>query len=399
MATLPVEIWEQILDCLKYDSDALMNCLLVCRVFNRKSKEYLPTVIYLDGRKEIAQAAMQRGRWKGPREVSIRGSEVEERKPIPHLGAFAMMARKWTRVRKLEIWHAEWRAADVHLHIFLDLSLWDSITHLALGNIVFPTVSTFGHLICALANLRRLQCGGLAFSEHHFDIGTFRKRTPSMKLSRLDLYDSSSLIDIVNFFAVTEAGANINTLLLGDDWNCAGVENIQDLGIQHLLQVTGTSLHELQLGVILAPEQRPSVRGSGIEYQETYLDFGHNPGIKKLHLMCQVKAEDADFGWVARSLSRITSHGVLWVDLYFNLQTIHSSRQINAIMTRLHHDCLSRIDAVFSLPAFVRLEKVHFELWISKTCRHVIDHTTWLEITASALPLLERRGILSATVL
>lgn len=207
---LPIEIWDQIIDLLRYDLDALIACGQVSRTWRWRCRKHVQLEKYTGGvvtfreRNEVAQIGkMTFTKWR-VRSLHIRGGEDGERKPIRHLATWAtVFSGRWTG-NKLTIENAEWRMRDMRPDTFLDLTTFTSITFLYLHHVTFPNIATFGRLLYALPKLAELQCSGLRWSTHGFDQATFPRRgEPKLGLRFIKLEDSTPLDGIAEFFAMS----------------------------------------------------------------------------------------------------------------------------------------------------------------------------------------------------
>ncbi|EED85494.1 predicted protein [Postia placenta Mad-698-R] len=184
-------------------------------------------------------------RWGGPVSVYIEGADWKDgRGPIPHLATFASrfagrcvgttvrtvrgafvhgrsdarkgqsragppapgysrvrafelvpdhaglrVSTRWSRVKDLWIYNAVWRARDLDLDaVVRDLAAF-AITELHLYDVIFPSILTFGRLLCALPRLKRLILHHVQFTQHPLDASAFSRfhLLLHMQLETLDL--------------------------------------------------------------------------------------------------------------------------------------------------------------------------------------------------------------------
>jgi len=164
---------------------------------------------------EVAEIARE-NRSRGSRSIHIYGSTLfpdrGERGPIPHLATFSsMFSGLWTRLEELNIGWAEWRVGDIRADSFLDLSTFSTITRLVLMDVTFPTVVTFGHLVCSFGNLQELQCFRLFYLAPHPDIHVFPTFAARRKLKSLSSWRSDDT-GIIAFLVATKIVANLEDI-------------------------------------------------------------------------------------------------------------------------------------------------------------------------------------------
>lgn len=193
---LPLEIWFLIIDELGAESeyDALSACSNVCPEWQERTKNYILPKMSFRTQEEVASIKFGRELgWGGPREVCIEGGRrSDERLPIPHLRTFASrLARRWTGVETLRIERAEWRVQDLDANtVLLDLSCFDSITHVRLHNVTFPSFLTFARLISAFPRLEELDVCDIDIVKAVIDARTLMalRLLPATKIWRLTLF-------------------------------------------------------------------------------------------------------------------------------------------------------------------------------------------------------------------
>lgn len=267
---LPPELWDQIVFYLRYDLDALLAYRKAYsgRGWYERGTKYVPPeydqgkATFMD-REHVARIGILKSSWGGPHDVRIRGSELDdERRPIPHLGTFAvMLGGRWTETECLYIERAEWRAGDMPPDLFENLSTFTGITQLALYDVTFPSIATFGRLVCALPALDWVACDGVRFVTHHFNPAAFSRRAGSRKLGVITLrdLDSTSSDDITGFFLSMDT--SFHTIDLGMNWPATvhylplRPTNFTSGNLQRFIWTAGASLESLYLN--LAPGGEP----------------------------------------------------------------------------------------------------------------------------------------------
>ncbi|EED85146.1 predicted protein [Postia placenta Mad-698-R] len=219
----PNEIWLDIFHGLAREGeyDTLERCRVTCREFAPMARECLLEYMTFKSTEEVERikadvSGGQMRRWCGPNNVHIRGGDSEDgRRPIPHLATFASrFAGKWPSVCLLDIHYAVWRACDLNADaVFRDLARFPSITVLSLRDVNFPTILTFGRLVCALPGLKEFSVHHVHFNQPPFDASTISQfrllpRTPLETLSLHDdiqmnniLQPSPPFVELVDFIA------------------------------------------------------------------------------------------------------------------------------------------------------------------------------------------------------
>lgn len=198
VAPFPTEIWLDIFGrlAMEREYDTLSRCRALCRDFRDISQRFLSWPVVLKNTEDVACIKVDEVQgWLGPLTVIVEGGKSEDGrwKPIPHLATFASrLSARWTHVRLLQIANATLRAQGPDGDaVFRDLSRTTWITQLWLHDITFPTILTFGRLICALPGLKLLYLQAIEIGKHPFDAQTFSdfRLLPSSKLEKLILYE------------------------------------------------------------------------------------------------------------------------------------------------------------------------------------------------------------------
>lgn len=210
--SLPIEIWEHIIDYMSGDYHSLTSCSMVCRDWRPRSLFRLPTRITVHTRDDVLRLAMQKGTmWKGPEQVCIHALHHGHDRRIPHFALFSiMLAGRWKRTRQLSIHSADWRAQDMLPNVFLGLATFEFVTHLSLHNVSLPSIVIFRRLACSFPMLQHLSCQKLAFSvEHRVDCLRSSKYTISKELTRLYIGGGASCVGIVNTLTAANACSSL----------------------------------------------------------------------------------------------------------------------------------------------------------------------------------------------
>ncbi|PCH38777.1 hypothetical protein WOLCODRAFT_57171, partial [Wolfiporia cocos MD-104 SS10] len=174
---LPIEIWDSIIDCLWDEPKALAACEVVCKAWHTRSQflierggAMLPP---LTGQREVYRfarfmRAVPRYR-QMVRRIGVEGGTAKEEgkeKPLAHLGSLAAMIAgfDFPHLEVLLITQGVWLTGAVSDDVFLHLSAFTTITHMALDFVTFPSVTAFGRLVCSLLGLEELGLHEIQFS-------------------------------------------------------------------------------------------------------------------------------------------------------------------------------------------------------------------------------------------
>jgi len=446
---------ERVTDHLWRDERALRACTLVCRRWYPRSRRHLLGIVRLDQRRQVVQLAnIIRGSPSNAEslcEVVIRGaSNRASRKPIPHLGTFAMMfANRLTRLEVLYIWNADsdWTSSLMDPDVLLHLSAF-SFTCLVLDNVKLPSMRLFARLISFLPELDHLICRYVAFSSSDFDAGFVRKFPPRGKLTRLEL-DGSCIPEIINVLLV--AGS---VVLCRVELGCVKYLQRQDLvlalpDIQRLLDASCGSLQRLEIGI--APESHSEAAvelpagnmlasvgtepGTDELLRGIYLDYTRNVELRELTLKTQLRKEvnyalirDLLFGngMLPQSLHKIVIYFdvdehdpfasqpfevvpgsdkktviVALRDRFVRPKKLRDEPMLHLTVAEkltgtFNSQQYDTIDDTLSTSQWSSVKEVLFCCWVRN--RDIPDERRWLECLSGKLPKLHARGILRTRV-
>jgi len=388
LAVLPPETWDMIIDQLIYEYETLAACRLVCRQWRPRAWRVLRKGLDFYGREDVLYVAKvaRTIRSKGPRKVDLFGGKEDERGPISHLAAFvAMFAGRWTRIEDMWIREANWGAGVLGPDTLLYLSAFTSITALHLYGITFPTVVTFGHLVCALPNLGWLDCDSLCFSMPFSDPLVFSKWVPKEALHRLQLRDCP-IEDIVGFLSGTRISDHITQIECSDVIHPFRIDTAHTEALNLLLS-TVASLDALSFDIDLAFE--PAVEVTMGSRDENILK------LKKLNIGIFLNDGDSDYSWLMETLSRVASYTIRTIELqfYFDLE-LTDRLLLDKVTASLDHEFCMQLEQVFALPVFANLEEVTYRLG-TDSYNHIIE-IAWSAAITTRFPKLDKRGILLA---
>ncbi|KZT68803.1 hypothetical protein DAEQUDRAFT_657825, partial [Daedalea quercina L-15889] len=171
---LPLEVCEEIIDCVAARLDALwspekdpwrqtlLSCGFVCRAWHRYALFYLRQCVKLRDRQQVVSLAKslrdEPHFRRAVKFVEIAGAQRGSLHPIPHLGTFAsMLAGKLPNANTVRLGNAEWTIGSIAPISVRHLALFP-LTTLDLHNVCFPTISQVAQLISALPGLHVVKC-------------------------------------------------------------------------------------------------------------------------------------------------------------------------------------------------------------------------------------------------
>lgn len=403
MTALPVEVWEEVFDCLYdwVDYESLQNCSAVCKQWRQRCLLHLQiTTLVLSDREQVARVAKATRAGYYPagsiQEVVI-GSRTWQ--PIPHLNSFvAMFANRSFNVKQIAIQYALWRAGDVRPDVFLHLSAFTSVVRLSLGEVAFPDFATLRHLIYALPSLQGLGCWGVTFSNTKSGPLLSSACSPAysrLKLTKLRLCGGTQEIEaLAHFFVDSGISALVHDLLVtyrlgrpATDVPALSVPNMQ-----RMLQSSGTSLRTVHIDVVKLhrrggaanPDAFPVLFHNG-KLESIKLRFDHIPGGGPM--------------WYCSMLAGISSPRVTRLHLVYSPQLLDSLKEDphTVLAQTLKEDHCAQLEGILNTKLFARLHDVVLELRCSPQYTQ-IDEASWSKTLNRWLPGLHGRGILRTPV-
>lgn len=268
----PIEIWECAIDHLWDDHCTLTACALVCGAWYPRSRLHILGYTTFDDRKQIYQLA------KVARVSSLDADSIKrvvfqggfrpgEHRPVPHLGTFAaLLPQRLTNLELLCISNADWQPGMLQPDVFLNLSVFTSITDLVLYDVMMPSAQTFGQLVCALPNLKALYVGDLTFCssppDWKFNPAFFIRYAPRLKFTSLWL-GGISMGPIIEFLVSTTFNTNLESLFLGPQ-KPIELQDVQIVGIPRLLEAAGKALRDLRINVSTSNLKQTRVSDGGL---------------------------------------------------------------------------------------------------------------------------------------
>jgi len=354
---LPTEVWENVIDELQDDKDALLACARVCRGWAARSRLHLRKWVVLMRPDQVVRLAklVRTGSWEveSCRIVNI-GAErrKEEDQSLRTLGLFALMfGGKMPRLEELVLekpypgeW--AWTPGEMHVDVFLHLSTFPSITRLTLSSVTFPSAQTFGRLVSALPGLTTLRSYILS--------GYLARRHWPLKLLELD-----------------------------------------ESGIPALVSSAGPSLHSLNL----------SLSGSSLLVPEdaSIIDFSKLVNLRHLRLAVErFHLDNEDYlpilmPWIHARLVELPKPSTTLCDFTLQLRLgTQPPPEDSAVRHRSYAQHCRLLDDTLSSPPFIDLEQFIFEI---KTLRlKAIDKAELQRLTRTRFPKLAARGVFRVVV-
>lgn len=392
ITSLPIEIWEHIIDYMSGDYHSLTSCSMVCRDWRPRSLFRLPTRITVHTRDDVLRLAMQKGTmWKGPEQVCIHALHHGHDRRIPHFALFSiMLAGRWKRTRQLSIHSADWRAQDMLPNVFLGLATFEFVTHLSLHNVSLPSIVIFRRLVCSFPMLQHLSCRKLAFSvEHRVDCLRSSKYTVSKKLTRLYIGGGASCVGIMNTLTAANACSSLQDVdFQYADRSLPGDRQVL-LCIQQILR-HAPSLSYVKLTLILGLLQQAEIPA-----YLRQLDLSKNTSLKTVDLNLLITDPAVDYEWIFRSLANLSAKGLQRFFITFDLEPLQDNQQ--AVLETLGAEILPELDRTLEAHDFMSLLDVAIRVTLRNETKLGKDFSS--KALLCRAPIMESRGILRVEVM
>ncbi|KZT04908.1 uncharacterized protein LAESUDRAFT_246762 [Laetiporus sulphureus 93-53] len=396
---LPVEVWENVINHLWDDQDALEVCICVCRAWYPPSRFHLHRQINIgsvQGVKAYVKVLKQTPEWSGwAHDMTVGCKDLSVLWP-----AALLLARKLPRLVRLTIKDSEWKPWTMHKDIFLHLSAF-SITRLDLFHVTFPSLTVFGRLVCTLPGLVELKCDRLNFTHDHFHHETFGLYDNRLKIRSLSLQGGLYVRPnkLIDFLAHPCISNTLQKLVI--DVSIYIAESQYEWGCQRLLDAASGSLSELRLDL------PPSIPRGDEKVSAAALSFAYNTSLRRLWLTFYDISRNLDP--LSQVLLSIKSGELREIVIVFRWSS--SAIEINELKNKMK-DLLTiyktalyeKIDKYLASDSFGVLSRVEFALspWHVRFEGRVVDDTVIKELWKQNLPLLfprlTERGIFRATV-
>ncbi|OSX56827.1 hypothetical protein POSPLADRAFT_1158987 [Postia placenta MAD-698-R-SB12] len=373
---LPIELCERIIDFLWRNTATLKACSLVCKNWHLRSRYHLVVYTDLDGQKQVARFA----KWvrSNPvsacivRRVRLRGDpgHTHTRVLMQHIGPFApMLAGKLTRLDDFWIMAAVWMPGLMHYNTFLFFSAFTSVTRLGLIEVTFPTVLTFGRLVCSLPNLVHLRCRSLKFMTPTFDAEKFH--VPHTKLTVLTT-DGGGLTAIIDFLTTTRVASTLRNISLGSDETVCASE-AEAIAIVRLLECAGVVLQTVALRLEPDLDTVPGSSTSPLWLLKGVANINplhtlqrallQNVSLKEILLSAPLGSQKPNCAWLLSIISGIRSVDVDSISIWLDFQPAHDAEDIQGPLEYFFDPitCAS-LDEHLTAEKFKGLHDMNFQL-------------------------------------
>ncbi|KZS99517.1 uncharacterized protein LAESUDRAFT_183526 [Laetiporus sulphureus 93-53] len=330
--------------------------------------------------------------------------------------AAILLARKLPQLKTLVIWGSQWVLGTMHSDIFLRLSGF-SVTRLIVCDVRFPSITVFGHLVCALPCLVELACGFLSFTHDCFHgdmLGSYRDRVNIRSLS-LDENQTMGPEKFIDLLAHPCISGRLQELNLG-------VKNTNQSQYkwdwQPLLDAASGSLSELRCNLQSSELQRGtevSTAGVRSSFMQAFLltkvslalvpSFTDHTSLQRLWVKVIGPLQDSGLDTLCQMLLSIKSGQLREIVIVVHWNTaalIYRMNQAKEDFLKLHESARHKeIDNHFSSDSFELLSRIEFVLiWYSQSDGlegHVHLTTSsgeqWKQQLESLFPKLTKRGI------
>ena len=246
--TLPIELWEMVIDALVDEPAALITCAFVCKFWYSRVRTYLSQgVLQLNTHRDVFRLSkyVQAHRAFASRElVTISGDPDGS---LLHLPTFtALLAGRMPCLESLEVEHGVWQAGMTDIDFFTRTASFTSISRLTLNDMTFPSTSIFAQFICSFERLTELYLVNVRTVKKRTGPQLYLPLTCRSKLCHLAV-TGPQVHDLVEFF--TTAGLADKLVHLTLHVGYVGYRRIVwlDAGAFHNLLAACHSLHALHL--------------------------------------------------------------------------------------------------------------------------------------------------------
>ncbi|KAF9803650.1 hypothetical protein IEO21_09599 [Rhodonia placenta] len=289
---------------------------------------------------------------------------------MQHIGPFApMLAGKLTRLDDFWIMAAVWMPGLMHYNTFLFFSAFTSVTRLGLIEVTFPTVLTFGRLVCSLPNLVHLRCRSLKFMTPTFDAEKFH--VPHTKLTVLTT-DGGGLTAIIDFLTTTRVASTLRNISLGSDETVCASE-AEAIAIVRLLECAGVVLQTVALRLEPDLDTVPGSSTSPLWLLEGVANINplhtlqrallQNVSLKEILLSAPLGSQKPYCAWLLSIISGIRSVDVDSISIWLDFQPAHDAEDIQGPLEYFFDPitCAS-LDEHLTAEKFKGLHDMNFQL-------------------------------------
>ncbi|CCM06146.1 uncharacterized protein FIBRA_09619 [Fibroporia radiculosa] len=335
--TFPIEVWERVIDHLWVDPLAVGGKDLAIR-----------------DRKQVAEmrVMLQRDQYLKTVIKSVHFSTLEP------LGPFAVtMAGKLRRLEDVHVGSTEWKPGMVHAdaaNVFLFLSTFTSITKLTMSYVKFPSVATFGRLICSLPRLSLLTLFWVSFTTKGYKAGTVLS-PKDFVLEQFSSNDCDDAADVFDCLHATRIATKTRKLTFGLFQNLYTSNGLISRRIQQLLEASGELLTSIHLTFYF---------GVTPDFTEL-VSFKHNTKLEILTLDL-VSEWDAQMGALFSLLLDTSPSALREIRIAAAYMPNYSDCPTNeSLFVLLDPHVCALIDRHLSASAYKRFKVLSFELLVS----------------------------------
>ncbi|KZT67364.1 hypothetical protein DAEQUDRAFT_397811 [Daedalea quercina L-15889] len=397
--SLPIELWEMVIDSLIDEPQALLACAFVCKAWFVRCRMHLTLgVLQLGHHRDVIRLSrfVRAHHAFAKREfVSIQGSTLAS-KSLAHLPMFtAQLAGRMPCLESLFIEHGVWRTGMTDVGFFTRVASFTSISRLTLNDVTLPSTSIFAQLVCALGRLVELYC---------VNVKTVKKRsgerlclplTRHSRLSHLTLV-GPHVHDIIEFLVDGGLAQRLSDLTL----------HVGHVGYQHFIHMDAVAYRELLAACWCLRVLHLRVRAamtSAVNPDDVsvhYLHLGTTHKLEVLHLSVEPHLYgDYRFGWATTLLSYVSSSSAIReLVITFDIQGETDGRVHDSLLTKLSDETdMTLLDRVLASRRYARLENVEVILCVGHVESRLVKsrEALWVERIETQLQEVRRKGILS----
>lgn len=409
--TLPIEIWERIIDFLWYHMHSIRACSLVCRAWQTRSAFLLGAIWAFNEASGVVEYEKLVRRTKGGLDsvsLVLFGSyrPLHEPSNLGSLQAFAtMFAGKLQGLHTMRIISARWQSHLMQPDISLCLSSFSAVTELCLERVVFSSAQIFGNLLFSLRNIAVLKCHTVELMSEVGDDSTPFSGGHLM-LKRLDL-DGEGMNAIIDFFEYMGLLTAVETLSLGKATPLRSKDVTQE-SLHRLLLAVAPSLRHLYWSCALsvAREYLKLDRPATETKDSSTLTRAVYDHLETIEIDADVSSSDK-YMWLSTFLSGITSSTLHTVTI--SCQSFYSQDVRQRPLRKTSSDfrrvtrafplatCLS-IDELLSTDHFISIKRLNICIRVTCDGPDIPSIQRCRKLFAPRFPACFARGILQYVV-
>lgn len=213
--TLPMELWEMVIDLLIDEPAALISCAFVCKSWYSRCRTYLSQgVLQLNTHYDVLRLSryIRAHRAFANRVlVTVRGGTDGS---LSHLPTFtALLAGRMPCLESLQVEQGVWRTGMTDIDFFTRMASFASISRLTLNAITLPSTSIFAQLVCSLEQLEELYLIDVRICKKQTRAQLHLPLTCRSKLCHLTV-TGPQVHDLVEFFTAANLAKRLVDLTL-----------------------------------------------------------------------------------------------------------------------------------------------------------------------------------------